>query len=96
MSYFATRTVFMSLIVVNFLILKMFQVQPNEIFRVDKYEGSTASSPLHEQSSEGLNQEMLDYEKQFSNLDRKVKPSQSIFLISKCFQIAQTKFLVLY
>lgn len=40
----------------------MLQVAPNEIYGIDKYEGS-ASPVLHEENNEELNQEVHDKEK---------------------------------
>lgn len=52
------------------------QVAPNGIFRIDKYESSTASSATNEQNVRemNMNQEMVDLDKQSVSLKGKVTP----------------------
>lgn len=52
------------------------QVAPNEIFRMDKFEGSAATT---EENTEELNQELIEHNNQSSPGKEKVNPSSYLF-----------------
>lgn len=54
----------------------LLQVAPNDIFRIDKCESSTANSAIAEQTDGemNMNQEMIDLDRQSHSLKEKVKP----------------------
>ena len=52
------------------------QVAPNEIFRIDKFEGSSATP---EENIEAMNQELIEHDNQSPPGKEKVNPSSHPF-----------------